>query len=152
MWGKANIKVTKSHYCWGIPSGYTLTELTQKSGYDLTQLTLIKKQTNKMNESDIESFYNNAPRYGRLSEHQKSKEDQYVNPFNLGDRVKSLVDEDCYLTYIHKGEVGTVIRVGYKTCHVLFDRADINWEMKTSDLQSTGGKVHVCSVCGKIEK
>jgi len=39
MCGKANINICKSHYCWGIPSGYTLTELTQKSGYDLTQLT-----------------------------------------------------------------------------------------------------------------
>ena len=112
-----------------------------------------------MNESeqdkwrtDIESFYNNAPRYGRLSEHQKSKEDQYVNPFNLGDRVISLVDEDCYITRIHKGEVGTVISVHYKSCNVLFDRAEINWKMQNSDLQSTGEKVHVCSVCGKIEK
>jgi len=38
-WGKANINICKSYYCWEIPSGYTLTQLTQKSGYDLTQLT-----------------------------------------------------------------------------------------------------------------
>jgi len=105
-----------------------------------------------MNESDIESFYNNAPRYGRLSERQKSKEDQYVNPFRLGDRVISLVDEDCYITRIHKGEVGTVINIHYKSCDVLFDRADINWKMKCNDLQPTGQRIHVCAGCGRIEK
>jgi hypothetical protein len=34
-----SVSLTNNNYCWEIPSGYTLTQLTQKSGYDLTQLT-----------------------------------------------------------------------------------------------------------------
>ena len=106
----------------------------------------------KIDDTYIEGYYHITASRNNSRAVDNSKKEEYVNPFKLGDRVISLVDEDCYITRIRKGEVGTVIRIYYKSCDVLFDRADINWQMNTVDLQPTGEKIHVCPNCRTIGK